>query len=391
MDQQTLTAFTSHLANIYGPWPSTLEETEKWIPRPLTDAHRGRYLWTDSFAILDFVTLAYLSKYDNDQQQPSPSPLYLSLATRLLTYTTSILSTTHSGPPYTPLPNGGLRIGKPTAHGPDQDGQYYHYLLVYLFTLNRLSLATSHTSHNTRALHLAKHIHKHFTAHTSFPDRPHITWKLDETLSYPLSGGREGNVDPIMAYSVFRLLQSTGAAAEKENVHLAPEIAVYESIVKRKVEHGWTSSDMLDIGMTLWSCHWFCGEEGEEWADMLCETAAECAETILNIKLKKPSLSSPSLAFRDYGACLGLKCYASTLVSSNPAKARKLQALAEEILESWERRGKEKGGRHRGHKGGVLDIDDDDEDEEEVWLKPITEVMHCAALVPGAFMKGFLS
>ena len=114
----------------------------------------------------------------------------------------------------------------------------------------------------------------------------------------------------------------------------------------------------------------FLKKKGE--AKTWCLQKTTSTETILNIKLKKPS--PPSLAFRDYGACLGLKCYASTLVSTNPTKAKKLQALAEEILESWEQ-----GKRHRR---GNLD-DDEDEDEEEVWLKPITEVMHCAALVPG--------
>ena len=80
-------------------------------------------------------------------------------------------------------------------------------------------------------------------------------------LSKPLVAS-EGNLDPIDGFVTFRLLDATAARDGKAQV-LQDEIADYKKVMERKGKH-FVSSDTLDLGMTLWTAHWFA--EQEEWA-----------------------------------------------------------------------------------------------------------------------------
>lgn len=70
---------------------------------------------------------------------------------------------------------GGLRIGKTEATGADGDGQYHHYLTIWMFALNRLSLATGESSYNDQAVALAKAIHPAFVYQRDAP-QPRMVW-----------------------------------------------------------------------------------------------------------------------------------------------------------------------------------------------------------------------
>jgi hypothetical protein len=48
------------------------------------------------------------------------------------------------------------------ADGPDGDGQYHHYLTLWMFALNRMSLASGDRRYNDSAIALAKAIHGPF-------------------------------------------------------------------------------------------------------------------------------------------------------------------------------------------------------------------------------------
>lgn len=107
---------------VYGPLESVSEESAQiWRPpeQPGAGGHRGRYLWTDAFGILNFITLA----------KETSTPLYLSLAGRLVETVHAVLGSTRDGRQRLPLSTeteplkGGLRIGKVKAHGSDCDGQ----------------------------------------------------------------------------------------------------------------------------------------------------------------------------------------------------------------------------------------------------------------------------
>ena len=70
----------------------------------------------------------------------------------------------------------------------------------------------------------------------------------------------EGNLDLVGRLVVLRLLQDSYGP---DGPVLAKEIGDYEKIVSTKSE-GYNSSDPLDLGMTLWTAHWFA--ESDEWA-----------------------------------------------------------------------------------------------------------------------------
>jgi hypothetical protein len=138
-----------------------------------------------------------------------------------------------------------------------------------MFALNRMAMASGDMDYNRQAVQLARAIHPKFFVGRSSA-RPRMVWKMSMDLSAPLVTS-EGNLDPIDGFVVFRLLQATAIEAGDGEV-LTEEIADYRRVMDRKGEH-FVSSDPLDLGMTLWTAHWF--SDRETWASNL---AARCFE-----------------------------------------------------------------------------------------------------------------
>ena len=88
----------------------------------MSSGHHGRYLWTDSFGVVGFLTL----------YKETANPDYLRLERSLIHTVHDTLGRTRDLS--TLLPNatathpllGGLRIGKESATGLDANGQYFH-------------------------------------------------------------------------------------------------------------------------------------------------------------------------------------------------------------------------------------------------------------------------
>ena len=258
-----LTQFRAAMQQIYGAFESlSLIQASTWTPPELAEGHRGRYLWTDGFAVVNFLTLYKESGDDK----------YVELARRLIHTVHDVLGRTRDGgfrlPGATeeyPL-KGGLRIGKHSATGPDADGQYHHYLTIWMFALNRMSIASHDSWYNNQAISLAKAIHPHFMINRDSP-RPRMFWKMSIDLQRPLVAS-EGNLDPIDGYVILNLLQK----AHGDPV-LQQEISEYKKILDTKWRN-YSSDDPLDLGMTLWTAHWF--DKDEEWATTLTERAFRC-------------------------------------------------------------------------------------------------------------------
>ena len=252
------------LEEVYGPFRD-LSPTQalSWSPPPAAAGHRGRYLWTDAFGVIDFITLFRLTS----------SILYLHLAARLIETVHNTLGRTRALDAYLPGASdehplgGGLRIGKEDEEGQDGDGQYHHYLTLWMFALNRMSIITGEDKYNNQAIELAKAIHPRFVTARDSP-RPRMYWKMSMDLSYPLVYS-EGNLDPIDGYVIFSLLQQRSKNPEV----LKQEIGEYKRIVDEKWRR-YQSDDPLDIGMTLWTAHWFAGYTDAPWADHLVRKAA---------------------------------------------------------------------------------------------------------------------
>lgn len=191
---------------------------------------------------------------------------------------------------------GGLRIGKTDEHGSDCDGQYHHYLTVWMFALNRMARASGDMKYNRQAVQLARAIHPKFFVDRA-AKRPRMVWKMSMDLSVPLVTS-EGNLDPIDGYVVFRVLQATAIEAGDGEV-LGEEIDDYRRVMERKGEH-FVSSDPLDLGMTLWTAHWF--SEKESWAanletrcfEQLCQCRYHALQGFLLRILAKAMLMFPA-------------------------------------------------------------------------------------------------
>lgn len=367
----------SALEEVYGPFNRlTPTQALAWVPPPAAAGHRGRYLWTDAFGVVDFITLFRLTS----------SLVYLHLAARLIDAVHSTLGRTRSLQDYLPGASaehplaGGLRIGKEEETGPDSDGQYHHYLTLWMFALNRMSVASGEQKYNVLAVELAKAIHPAFMVAREYA-RPRMYWKMSVDLSHPLVNS-EGNLDPIDGYVIFNLLQQHSPDPQV----LTQEIADYKKILDVKWKT-YQSDDPLDLGMTLWTAHWFSGKA--EWADSLVDKAATYLRTCkglarYHIQLTRTSIDELAamehyfdhpvdqrLAFREYGTCMGVGCTSDSQI----IQTKNLDALRSRIIAQWAGVG--------SHVVNPLSSASVRKSIQRQGLKPITMVMYAAAILPG--------
>ncbi|KAJ5084546.1 hypothetical protein NUU61_009125 [Penicillium alfredii] len=363
-----LDRFQQAMESLYGSFTS-ISDPEHWTPPPRSGGHRGRYLWTDAFGVINLLTMQ--KEYSRAGGGSVHDGRYLILARRLIEAVHDILGRTRDGrsrlPGATDLNplGGGLRIGKTDERGSDGDGQYHHYLTVWMFALNRMAKASGDIAYNRQAVELARAIHPRFFVDRAAP-RPRMIWKMAMDLSAPLVAS-EGNLDPIDGYVVFRLLQAAAVEAGEGEV-LAEEIADYKRVMDRKGEH-FVSSDPLDLGMTLWTAHWF---SDEDWAARL---SGRCFEQIYNLFEINRYLDRNikfRLAFREFGTCMGVQCQSEQTTEKD--QAVDLKTYSDAIIAAWD-------------PYMELSISEGLTPED---LRPITRVMYASALIPGAFRAGYL-
>ncbi|KAJ5625679.1 hypothetical protein N7510_001988 [Penicillium lagena] len=366
-----LDRFGQAMESLYGSFSST-SDPEHWSPPLRSGGHRGRYLWTDAYGVINLLTMH--REYTRAGGDEAGDDRYLILARRLVETVHDVLGRTRDGKRRLPGATdnnpmgGGLRIGKTDEHGPDGDGQYHHYLTIWMFALNRMSMASGDPTFNRQAVALAKAIHPRFFVDRAAA-RPRMVWKMAMDLSAPLVSS-EGNLDPIDGYVVFRLLQAAAMEAGDGEV-LTEEIADYKRVMDRKGKH-FVSSDPLDLGMTLWTAHWF--SEKETWAANL---AGRCFEQIY-LQLIGPSADNLfeinrylernikfRLAFREFGTCMGIQC--QSLQTTEKDRAVDLKVYADAIIAAWDPY------MELSISAGLTPED----------LRPITRVMYASALIPG--------
>lgn len=379
MPQSVLNKFLSAMETVYGPLQSIVDtDVHSWLPPSMPGAHRGRYLWTDAFGVVNFITL----------HSATSDAKYLVFAKRLVDAVHGINGKTRDGFAHLPSATeseplkGGLRIGKvddEDSSDGDGDGQYHHYLTLWMFALNRLSLASQDHSYNDLAISLARAIHPAFVVDRE-SQMPQMYWKVSIDLSHPLVS-TSGNLDPVDGFAVFKLLQKT--AGDESILH--EEIRDYQKILVEKIPR-YTSNDPLDLGMTLWTAHWLSDEEG--WATTLSQKASHClrllstADDYFDLPLRY------RLAFREFGTVLGIKCLNQCNLMSGESSAspshppdeitrrrRDSQihvdfcALARKTIAAWE-------------SVGVVPSPTADASTDKD-LVPITCVMYAASLWPG--------
>ncbi|KAL1974095.1 hypothetical protein VTN31DRAFT_5655 [Thermomyces dupontii] len=375
--QAKLDRFQRAMESVYGSFDD-IKDPEQWTPPEKSGGHRGRYLWTDAFGVINFLTLheerrrAMPPGATTRQEQTDK---YLSLARRLAATVHDVLGHTRDGRSRLPGATdenplgGGLRIGKMEETGTDCDGQYHHYLTIWMFALNRLSLATGDPTYNRQAVALARAIHPRFFVNRQ-STRPRMVWKMSMDLATALVPS-EGNLDPIDGYVVFRLLQASALEA-RDGAVLDEEISDYKRVMERKGEH-FVSTDPLDLGMTLWTAHWFA--DCESWATKLAGRCFEQIYELFEIDRYLARNIRYRLAFREFGTCMGIGCYMDKTMDNK--RVVDLKSYADSILESWEPYMEMSFSKEEK----PLDVND---------LRPITRVMYASALIPGAFRSGYL-
>jgi hypothetical protein len=230
-----------------------------------------RYLWTDAFGV---VLLVSLHRATGDRRWIDEAEWVVAEVERVL------------GRPR------GIRIGE----APDRDGQYFHYLAMWLFALARLGAIDE--KYRARGLTLAREIHRPFV----IPGRG-IVWKMKEDLSGPYPGFGLGAIDAFQGYVAYRTL------SEKE---LAAEIAEMKALMDAQFRKLDITQD-LGIGMMLWMSHFF---PEEEWARVQRERCLRTLERMWvppGVFCREPYLPEVYYAFTNYGVSLGLQSVGAML------------------------------------------------------------------------------
>ena len=249
----------------------TLRKLE-WMRSERIWPNGPRYLWTDAFGV---VLLVSLGEELGDDRYVDTAEWVVAEVERVL------------GRPR------GIRIGE----APDRDGQYFHYLAMWLFALH--VLAEKRPAYRQQAIGLVRQIHPRFV-------RPGVgvIWKMREDLSAPYPGFGLGALDPFHGYVVYRLL------AEDE---LAGEIRDLQGLVQRLYGNLDVTQD-LGLGMILWMSHFF---PGATWARVLRERSLATLDRMWidppGYFCREPGLRDVKFAFTNYGVSIGLQATAARL------------------------------------------------------------------------------
>jgi hypothetical protein len=273
----------------------------------------ARYLWTDAFGVVLLVSLF----------RRLGDPSYLRNAADVVAEVDRVLGRER-----------GLRIGQ----APEREGQYFHYIAMWVFALMRLG--EIEPAYTERAIRIVKDVHPRFVVPGTG-----VFWKMKEDLSGPYPGSGWGALDAYHGYVVYRLL------APKE---LAKEIGEMGTII----DQSWRSLDItqdLALGMMLWIAHFF---PHERWAIHERRRALAILERMWvdppGYFCRQPFLRDTKYAFTNYGISIGLQATHAHL-----ERVEKLHDYFE------------------AHEGGDEYVED-----------AITHVMACCAYLPGELLWG---
>lgn len=225
-----------------------------------------RYLWTDAFGVLLYLSLC---RETGEQQWIGKAQWLVGEVERVL------------GRPR------GLRIGE----APDRDGQYFHYLAMWLTALARFG--DIDLRYREKGITIARDIHRAFVV-----PGVGVIWKMKEDLSAPYPGYGFGSLDAFDGYVAYRLL------GEAE---LAPEIADMATLIERQYRTLDVDQD-LGLGMMLWLAHFFAQER---WAREQTLRSLAALDRLWNdppgFFSRASYAPTTRIAFANYGVAIGLQ------------------------------------------------------------------------------------
>lgn len=271
-----------------------------------------RYLWTDAFGLVLLVSLYNATR----------DPAYLQKAESLVRAVDRVLGRTK-----------GYRIGEE----PGRDGQYYHYLAMWMYALGRLGRIDP--KYRQKAIDLVRAVHPRFLI-----PGVGVAWKMKEDLSEPYPGYGLGALDAFHGYVVYSQLAPD---------ELQVEIGEMRTIVERTHRALHIDQD-LGLGMMLWMTHFV---RAEPWAVLQRRLSLQTLATMWidppGYYCRHPGTPNVRFAFTNYGVSLGLQA-ASVLP---------------------------------GHVQKINDYFETYRSGDEYDRSAITHVMACTSLYPGEFIQ----
>eukprot|EP00397_Hematodinium_sp_SG-2012_P039452 GEMP01043075.1.p1 GENE.GEMP01043075.1~~GEMP01043075.1.p1 ORF type:complete len:345 (+),score=93.06 GEMP01043075.1:180-1214(+) len=280
------------MKEVYGDWDDPGVDFPKPMPAteagPSADGKQRRYLWTDAFGVLNFITLAERTTTFRDK--------YLGCADKLVAAVHRCLGRPRSEQfPMLPNQRGefkGLRIGKlrarlETDYGMEYDGMYWHYLDKWIFALARLARVKGELP--TAAIALIKDVHPHFCARNSINTPVGMYWKMNCDLSPIVGADRVSPTnDALTAYVMY-----SSVVHSSELEHECRELKQIVSNYRLR-----ETSDPLGYGLNWWEMQWLAGGASNKSRAVM----SRMVHDILN-----PRHDAGDLAFRLYGAIIGAK------------------------------------------------------------------------------------
>ena len=360
------------------------------------DRSPRRYLWTDAFAVCNFIGLARATGDDR----------YTELALRSVDQVHEVLGSYRADDRRVGRlgglsdeegevhpTRGGLRIGKAlperAASEPfderlewERDGQYFHYLTKWMHALDQVARWTRQAQFNTWARELAEVAHAAFSY--SSQDGRRMVWKMSTDLQRPLVSSM-GHHDPLDGFITAVQLQTTrsalGTAASEPT--LEREAADFAKMIQ---DQDWATADPLGLGGLLTDA-----SRVAQLMQLGAFAGGELLDDLLSSAL--PGLSywagqndsglpaSRRLAFRELGLAIGL----SGIELIDEAVRREHLALSAKTNEGLEAL------TPYAHLGSEIRSFwlDPEHREARTWSehRDINEVMLATSLVPAGFLR----
>ena len=309
------------------PTPRAAEEASELMMRfaertgVTSDLPKQRYIWTDAFAVCNFLGLAHAT---GEQR-------YTNLALRLVDQVHHVLGSYRTDDSRSGWisglsaqegeahpTRGGLRIGKELPERSvsepfdeqlewRRDGQYFHYLTKWMHALDQVYRWTEQSQFNTWARELAKVAHDAF----AYLDRSgrRMVWKMSTDLSRPLVSSM-GHHDPLDGFVTCTQLRTTKSARSStpSGPSLEEEVAQFATMIAGQ---DWRTADPLGLGGLLADAsrvaqlmHLGAFAEGDLLEALLVAALQGLAHYARQDDLRQPA--SRRLAFRELGLAIGL-------------------------------------------------------------------------------------
>ena len=288
------------------------------------DRKTCRYLWTDAFAVFN-----YLELYRQTDEQE-----FLSKARILIDQVHSVLGRhrlddtrkgwisgldEQSGQDHPTA--GGLRIGKDSPERKqhqfydaskewDRDGQYFHYLIKWMLALHCLYRVTNEINYLNYALELANTAFIKFSYIDQYSKSKKMHWKMSIDLSYPLveSMGQHDPLDGLITYLQLQH-EAIKIKGDKLPIHLDSHIKDLKTMC---ASLNWMTSDALGIGGLLTNAcaliQLLSKGNYSEFEQILIKMLEDIKLGIVSY-LRTNTLLQPAvsrLAFREIGLSIGL-------------------------------------------------------------------------------------